>query len=38
MTYASRVQNAKGKIILKERIKKKLKFNGRLNCSENSKW
>lgn len=35
MTYASRVQNAKGKII---KFKKKLKFTGRLKCSENSKW
>jgi len=27
MTYALRVQNAKGKIILKERIKEKIKFH-----------
>lgn len=27
MTYASRVQNAKGKIIPKERIKKKIKID-----------
>lgn len=27
MTYASRVQNTKGKIILKERIKKKIKIH-----------